>query len=136
MQCEPRAPWWARERNPQSCCQRGRGLPHSPVCAMRTTFFRVCKNVRIGAQKFRLMVKGCPLLTMRRWELMSLVWCSTLFLAAWKSQLLIPRPIVKRKKSWRLGKYDNVSKCRDAGVRDQGLNLWLNSLTSCAISGK
>lgn len=49
---------------------------------------------------------------------------------------LDPQAYCEKKESWRLGKYDNVSKCRDAGVRDQGLNLWLNSLTSCVISGK
>lgn len=63
----------------------------SPVCAMRATFFRADRNVWVGARKFRVIVKDCPLLKVRCWELMALVWCSSLFSAAWKSQLLMLR---------------------------------------------
>ena len=79
---------------------------HLPVCAMRVTFFRVCINAWTGAWKCRMMVKGCPLLTMRCWELMALVWCSSLFLAVWKSQVLIPRAIVEKRNN---GDWVNVT---------------------------
>lgn len=66
--------------------------------------------------------EGCPALTMSRWELMSLVWCSALFLAAWKSQLLITRPAVEEE-ILELGKCDNVSKSGDPEVRDAGFKI-------------
>lgn len=61
---------------------------------MRATFFRADRNVWVGARKFRVIVKDCPLLKVRCWELMALVWCSSLFSAAWKSQLLMLRAVV------------------------------------------
>lgn len=45
-----------------------------------------------------MIVKDCPLLKTRCRELMALVWCSSLFSAAFKSHLLIPRAVVGKRK--------------------------------------
>lgn len=72
-------------------------LLHIPVCAMRATFFRAVRNLWTGARKVRVIVKDCPLLKTRRRELRALVWCSSLFSAAFKSQLLIPSAVVEKR---------------------------------------
>lgn len=87
----------SRSSSPHS----GLGLSHIPVCAMRATFFRADRNARIGARNFTVIVKDCPLLKIRLRELKASVWCSSLFSAAWKSQLLILRAVVGKKGSHR-----------------------------------
>lgn len=84
--------WWGGTRSTSPI------LPHIPVCATRATFFRALRNLWTGARKFRVIVKDCPLLKTRRRELRALVWCSSLFSAAFKSQLLIPRAVVGKKR--------------------------------------
>lgn len=87
----------------------GLGLPHIPVCAMRVTFFRAVRNPWTGNRKVRVMVKDCPLLKTRCRELMASVWCSSLFSAACKSQLLIPRAVWGKGKSWVRGECNNAN---------------------------
>lgn len=83
--------WWGG--NPSTSSSR----LHIPVCATRATFFRAVRNLWTGAWKFRVIVKDCPLLKTRRRELRALVWCSPLFSAAFKSQLLILRAVVEKR---------------------------------------